>query len=140
MRQAIRFFPVVLLFTSFSFPGLYAGDASHDFAVLVEDKWQYDMRENPLYATSTGDHRYNELLPKISLEDCVRRNQAARAFLERLNDIPRDELTDAERNRYDIFGRLLRDDLAESPEADDQGRTPATKLAGECNAMLETVE
>ena len=94
-------------------PAIYAGDASQDFAALVEEKWQHDMRENPLYATSTGDHRYNDRLRKVSLEDCVRRNKAARAFLERLDDIPRDELTNALRNRYDIFRRLLRDNLAE---------------------------
>ena len=46
---------------------------------LLADAWEQDKRENPLLATSTGDHRYDDRLPSVGAADLDRRAAAARA-------------------------------------------------------------
>ena len=84
--------------------------ASEQFAALLDDAWQFQLQENPLFATETGDHRYDDQLPKVSLADAKRRNAASREFLERLEAIDRSQLTPAEQVSYDIFARQERED------------------------------
>ncbi len=82
-------------------------------ATLFSDSWEFVLREDPLFATSTGDARYNDKLPRETLADQARRLQAERTFLDRLQKIPRDQLTPAEQVNYDVFARLKRDAIAE---------------------------
>jgi uncharacterized protein (DUF885 family) len=87
--------------------------ASEAFAALLDDAWQFDMRENPLYATDVGDHRFDDQLPQVSLADAKRRNEANRKFHDRLQAIDRASLTPAEQVSYDIFARQSRESLAD---------------------------
>jgi uncharacterized protein (DUF885 family) len=88
-----------------------AATASEQFAELLDDAWQFDLQEDPLSATERGDHRYDDRLPKVSLADATRRNEATREFLERLEGIQRSELTPDEQVSYDIFRRRQRESL-----------------------------
>jgi uncharacterized protein (DUF885 family) len=90
-----------------------AGDAGRQLSQLIDEMWEWSMRENPLFATSAGDHRFDDKLPKVSVGDSRRRHEKDREFLERLEAIERDELSANERVNYDILGRQLRDDIAE---------------------------
>lgn len=88
-----------------------APTASDQFAELLDDAWQFELRENPLFATETGDHRFDDQLPQVSLADAKRRNEATRAFLERLEDVHRSQLSPDEQVSYDIFARQQRESL-----------------------------
>lgn len=90
-----------------------APSASEQFAALVDQVWEFDLREDPLFATDAGDHRYDDQLPKVSLADSARRNVAKQAFLARLEAIDRDQLSPSDQVNYDIFGRGLREQLRE---------------------------
>jgi uncharacterized protein (DUF885 family) len=92
-------------------PAVAAPTASQQFAALLEEAWQFEVEENPLLATETGDHRYDDRLPKVSLADAKRRNDATRVFLKRLTDIDRAALTPAEQVSYDVFARQEREAL-----------------------------
>lgn len=85
-----------------------------DLARLFADSWEFSLVEDPLFATHTGDRRYNDRLPRETLADQKRRLEADRKFLARLEVIPRDQLSRAEQVNYDIFRRLKRDSIAES--------------------------
>ena len=85
-----------------------ASTASEQFAALLADHWEFTLREDPLFATDTGDHRFDDQLPKVSLADEDRRHEARRGFLARLQSIDRDALTAAEGVNYDIFGLSMR--------------------------------
>ena len=87
--------------------------ASKQLATLFTDSWEFALREDPLFATSTGNAHYNDKLPRETVADQARRLQAEKAFLDRLQKIPRDHLTPAEQVNYDIFARLKRDAIAE---------------------------
>jgi len=83
------------------------------FTALVDEIWECDVREDPLLATSTGDHRYNDRLPTISVDDSERRNRVRQDFLTQLKALDRGQLTSTEQINYDILLRQLSDDLAE---------------------------
>ncbi len=85
--------------------------ASEQFSEVLDDAWKFELEENPLFATETGDHRYDDQLPTVSLADSKRRNDATRVFLERLDDVDRSQLTPAEQVSYDIFARQQREAL-----------------------------
>jgi uncharacterized protein (DUF885 family) len=87
--------------------------ASEQFVALLTDAWEYRLREGPLFATETGDHRFDDQLPKVSLADEERRNADSQEFLKRLEAIDRKELPPAGQANYDIFGKNLRDRLRE---------------------------
>src|SRR5689334_16720472 len=71
------------------------------------------MHENPLFATSVGDHRYDDKLPSVTVADEERRDGDLRGFQKRWQAIDRTKLNDADRINYDIFGRNLNDRITE---------------------------
>ena len=81
------------------------------FRQLLADEWEIRMQEDPLFATNTGDHRFNDRLPQVGEADFERRIQQMRGFQQRLAGIDRAALSPAEQLDCDIFGRLLANDL-----------------------------
>lgn len=80
---------------------------------LFEESWNFQMQENPLQATNVGVHDYNDQLPSVTEEDNQRRLQRHREFLERLEDIPRDQLSRQDQISYDIFEQLTADRVSD---------------------------
>jgi len=83
------------------------------FLKLVDELWQHDLVEDPLFATSVGEHRYNDRLPQVSQADSERRRDDRRGFLTRLEQLSREQLSSAQQINYDILRRMLKNDLAE---------------------------
>lgn len=105
-----------LLLCAFAFTGasaLAAASAVERFHALTNDAWEFKLREDPLFATFTGDHRYDDQLPPELPADYERRLEHDRQLLKQLDAIPRDQLPPAEQLNYDIFGRLVRDRITE---------------------------
>jgi uncharacterized protein (DUF885 family) len=86
-------------------------DAKVRFDALLDEAWALEMRENPLYATATGDHRYDDRLPSMTAADIERRASMARAQLATLQAIERAALAPQDRISYDMFERDLQADL-----------------------------
>jgi uncharacterized protein (DUF885 family) len=86
-----------------------AGNRLHQ---LLDEEWAYRLSEDPLMATSVGDHRYNDRLPEVTAADWERRANVWREMLELLGQVDRDQLNSADRINYDMFQRQLRDDVA----------------------------
>jgi len=91
----------------------FAQQADESFRSLVDEVWEYDLREDPLEATSVGDHRFNDRLPDESLAACLRRGKQGQEFLDRLTSIDRAKLSPDEQLNYDIFRLLLENRAAE---------------------------
>lgn len=87
--------------------------ASRQLAQLFADSWEFTLKEDPLFATSYGDVRYNDKLPSVGLADQGRRLVQERKFLQRLKTIDRVSLSRSEQINYDIFARLVQDRIAE---------------------------
>jgi len=76
---------------------------------LFDREWEWRLKEQPLLASSIGDHRYDDRLPDESLAAQTRRNQENDAFLADLAKIDRNTLEAADRVNYDIFRSQLDD-------------------------------
>lgn len=87
--------------------------AEQNFKQLLQDEWENRLREDPLFATYTGDHRYDDRLPGASEDDYARRLQALREFERRLQALPLDELSPTDRLNAQIFAEYLRNEIGE---------------------------
>lgn len=87
--------------------------ASEQFAQLLDAIWENDLRENPLWATSVGDSRYNDRLPAVSVADSDRRNRQTQTFLKQLKAIDRTALSHNEQVSRDILHRQFTEGMAE---------------------------
>jgi uncharacterized protein (DUF885 family) len=83
------------------------------FNRIADEAWQYQLREDPLFATFTGDHRYDALLPHVRPEDYQRRLAEERRFLDELAAVDADKLPPDSQVNYQIITRLIRDRVAD---------------------------
>lgn len=87
--------------------------ASRALAELFEQEWEDRLKNDPLFATRVGDHRYDDRLPSVSPGDFDDRLKAARDYLRRVQSIDREELTESERIDARLFEQLMQDRVAE---------------------------
>jgi uncharacterized protein (DUF885 family) len=85
----------------------------HAFQRLAGEYFHFTLEENPLQATMSGDHRYNDRLPDVSPSAMVEHNRRIQEFLDRLEALNRDGLSPQDRISYDMLHRILRERLAE---------------------------
>ena len=70
---------------------------------LLDEEWEYTLRENPIQATWVGDSRYDDRLTDMSETAIERRRQHARDLVGRVQAIDRSKLSDANKTNYDLF-------------------------------------
>jgi uncharacterized protein (DUF885 family) len=80
---------------------------------LLDEHWEFRLRENPLFASRVGDRRYDDRLPSVAPGDFGRRAAFTRSVKERLAAIDRKALAPGERVDYDLLAGILDEDLAE---------------------------
>jgi uncharacterized protein (DUF885 family) len=80
---------------------------------LFHDEWESRMRFDPLFATSTGDQRYNDRLPRVREDDFSAYLGELDAFRQRLDGIERAALPPEEQLNYDIWQRLIDNEVHE---------------------------
>lgn len=85
--------------------GLQASDAGEELAALINAEWDRRMQENPTWASSLGDRRFNAQWPDLSFEAIEESHRIDVAVLEQLKEIKSDELSDAELINYRLFRR-----------------------------------
>lgn len=91
-----------------------AAAPADDLRALIEEHYQWLLRENPVSATRLGVRDYDDQLTDLSQEARDRRLLEARTFLARLTEIPEEQLSDAERVNRAILMRGLREQVEES--------------------------
>ncbi len=80
---------------------------SEDFHALLDEAWEWQLSENPVFASSLGDRRFNDRWRDASLVATERRHGARREFLQRLYAIDRTALSDADQLNHELFRRML---------------------------------
>lgn len=80
---------------------------------LFQEEWDFRLSEHPVFATSTGDMRFNDRLPGMQEQEFARRAEALRGFTRRLKAIDSAALSSAERLDYDLFSWELQIQLGE---------------------------
>ena len=84
---------------------------TEDFAALLADHWEWQMRENPVRASRMGDRRFNDQWTDMSLDAIERRQGEQQEFLRRLRSIDSSELTETDQLNYDLFRRSLENSI-----------------------------
>ena len=88
-----------------------AAAPADDFRQLLGEHYAWLLRENPTEATALGVRDYDDRIRDLSPEARERRVREAQAFLERLDRIPQDQLSAADRVNAAILRRMLAEDV-----------------------------
>jgi uncharacterized protein (DUF885 family) len=83
------------------------------FAELVQEEWEARLREDPLFATYCGDHRYDDRLPHATEDGYDRWLDYLREARRRLDRIDSAALSAENQLNYRILGRLLDNEIRE---------------------------
>ncbi|MCW5964931.1 MAG: DUF885 domain-containing protein [Bryobacterales bacterium] len=92
----------VLLLTLLGCGSREEGDGKRLHALFARE-WEHRLQEGPLFATSVGDHRFNDKLPDYSLEAARRSHAFYEEIARDLEAIQADRLSDEDRVSYDVF-------------------------------------
>ncbi len=98
------------LFAATSLPA-FAQDASGALQGLIDDHWAANLEENPVFATSVGERRYDALLGDNSLAGYDASVERARGFLARLEAIDAESLDEAGRLNHDLLRLRLENEI-----------------------------
>ena len=83
-----------------------AGPAE-DFAALLDEAWEWQLKENPMMASGLGDRRFNDQWTDNSIQAIKRRQDETREFLRRVYAIDRNALSEEDQLNYELFRRSL---------------------------------
>ena len=78
---------------------------------LLDESWEWQLAENPMFASGLGDKRYNESWSDQSLAAIERRQEETRGFLRRVYAIDRSALSEDGQLNYELFRRQLQDEV-----------------------------
>lgn len=81
------------------------------FSKLLDEQWQYTMLENPEFATSIGDYRYNDRWTDRSLTHIAQQNEDAKRFLARFEAVDTTGFSEQERLSKELMVQNLRNDI-----------------------------
>jgi uncharacterized protein (DUF885 family) len=113
LKRCITILIALVAATLHFVPARAAETSSQQLQSLFADSWEFDLQADPLFASQTGDHRYDDRLPRVTIAEFERRLEMDRELVRRLEQIDRERLTSREQISYDIFARLRRDQIAE---------------------------
>ena len=86
---------------------LPASGPGEQLHALFQQEWEYRLKENPTFASSLGDRRYNHRWPDVSLEAIERRHQHSQEVLVRLETIPYDALSGEDKINFTLYRRQI---------------------------------
>ena len=70
---------------------------------VFDREWEWELSQDPLWASYLGDRRWNDRWPDISLSAIAARQAHRLTVLKEVAAIPRESLSEADRLNYDIF-------------------------------------
>jgi uncharacterized protein (DUF885 family) len=95
---------------------------------LITEQWEAWMRWDPIYATTCGDHRFNDRLPEADEAHYGEWRDQLAGFRGRLQKIESGTLQASDRLNYELFSRLLDSEI---DALDQHGyRLPISKAGG----------
>ncbi|MGZ8711596.1 MAG: DUF885 domain-containing protein [Thermoanaerobaculia bacterium] len=100
MKRLLALLSLVLALPAFA-------DEVAKLHALFDRTWEFQLKEDPLLATSVGRHEYGDRLPAIAPADLARQHAFAKTALTELATIDRGKLPPFEAVNYDEFRRQL---------------------------------
>ncbi len=119
--KSLSWFAAVLLIMTPNSPAQTPNSAAdlatrrQQLSQLLDEQWQYTMRESPEFATIIGDLRYNDRFSDASLAHVQQQHKDNEAFLNRFEAIDTTGFPEQERLNQVLMVRNLKENL----ESDD---------------------
>lgn len=110
MHKLIRSVPLAAILAIFAAPSP-ADDTAARFYQILDEEWEYAMRENPVWAAMLGDRRYNDQWGDRSLAATARQHEHDRELVSRLKHLDRSALPEKDRLNYDLFLKDKEEDV-----------------------------
>ncbi|WP_020413773.1 DUF885 domain-containing protein [Microbulbifer variabilis] len=101
----------VILATCVLTPVSWSLTATEQLQGVIEDHWQYSLREDPITAGRMGVSDYNRQLPGVAAEDRARRLKAEEELLRRLQAVDTNELNDSDRVNRELLAWVLENSI-----------------------------
>lgn len=79
------------------------GGPKETFHKLMKEEWVFRIQQNPFFATQQGIKEADHKLPSQSIKEIERRHKFYQSLLERLNEIPVNQLEESEQINYKLF-------------------------------------
>ncbi len=111
----MRLVRTALAATSLVFAHAAFAGPTEDFNALLDEAWEWQLRESPMMASGLGDRRYNDQWTDYSLAAIKRRQDETREFLRRAYAIDRSGLSAADQLNHELFRRSLQDRVDQFP-------------------------
>jgi uncharacterized protein (DUF885 family) len=108
-----REFLATLLLNALLIDAALAQDASQRLHALFDREWEWTMRQNPVWASQTGDRRWNDRWPDVAPKAQEERAEHRRAVLKELEAIDRAQLNPTDQLNFDLFRRQQLDEIEE---------------------------
>jgi uncharacterized protein (DUF885 family) len=89
-----------------------AGVEQPELAALLRDHWSWTMELAPVWATTLGDHRFDDRLEDNSAEAIAAARARARELLERARAVPDDSLSRVDRITLQMFASEMENRIA----------------------------
>lgn len=102
---------ITLIMLALTLNSIAAATVTDDFAALLGEAWEWQLKSDPMFASQLGDRRYNDLWPDDSLAAIEQRQAERRVFLQRLYAIDRGALSASDQLNYELFRRELQNDI-----------------------------
>jgi len=115
MRLTILFLSALLVIAGLPLNMKARQDDSNARALhaLFDAEWDYQMEQNPTWASVLGDRRWNDRWADVSLDAIQKRQQHRQDALARLKQIDRENLSAADQLNYDLFQREYETEVEE---------------------------
>lgn len=117
MRLRIVFFCVLFVLLGGSIISLIAADTNDlearrdQFKKLLADQWEYELREQPEFASVIGDYRYNDRWEDISLAHVQQKRRDLQDWLSRFEAVDTTGFPEQERLSQVLMTRGLKQQL-----------------------------
>jgi len=105
----MRIVRLVLCTVAFGFMQTSLAGPSEDFHALLDEAWEWQLRENPMFASNLGDRRFNDQWTDSSVAAIERRQDETREFLRRTYAIDPSALSENDQLNHELFRRSLQD-------------------------------
>jgi uncharacterized protein (DUF885 family) len=98
----------IVAFATVAFAQTATNAASTALHALFDREWEWELTQDPLWASYLGDRRWNDKWPDVSLQALASRQAHRQTVLKDLAAVRRDQLSTADQLNYDLFEHQYR--------------------------------
>jgi prolyl oligopeptidase len=101
----------IVISVTLGLSGAVFGDAADDFNALLDEAWEWELENSPMFASQLGDRRYNDRWQDQSIAAIETRRAVIREFLKRTYAIDQSALSESDQLNHELFRRSMQSEV-----------------------------